>query len=290
MVQAEVLSIDRTFDVKRLSYSIAAKVKLRCPRCRRERLDTREVLRIPLHLLAELATCQECWGPCVVLASELHCQQVSAETDIVSLHAVAECRRCKVNRALDKSVRLSPHKLIGEYCNLSRTDDGVAESVDAGFQPAVEVLFSYSHQDSLFREDIERHLSLLKREGLITTWHDRKILPGSEWETDIDRHIESAAIILLLISADFIASDYCYSIELEHALARHARGLARVIPIIVRPADWHGSRIGELQALPTSGRPISAWPNRDEALLDVANGVRRVLEEMRIRTDSEGRS
>ncbi len=148
---------------------------------------------------------------------------------------------------------------------------------------AIEIFFSYSHKDQELRDQLETQLSLLKRQGFISSWHDRKIGAGEEWAQEIDRHLNSAQIILLLVSADFIASHYCYEQEMMRALERHRLGEARVIPIILRPCDWHNSPFGQLQALPTDGQPITGrnWHTRDEAFLDVTQGIRRVIEKFR---------
>jgi hypothetical protein len=144
----------------------------------------------------------------------------------------------------------------------------------------VEVFLSYSHKDEELRNELVKHLSALKRAGIITDWHDRKITAGTEWEGQIDKHLNSAKVILLLISADFLASDYCSGKELTRAMWRHSRKLARVIPIIVRSVDWKGSPFAKLQALPTDAKPITSWANRDEAFTDVAQGIRRAVTEI----------
>jgi hypothetical protein len=144
----------------------------------------------------------------------------------------------------------------------------------------VEVFYSYAHKDETFRNKLETHLSLLQRQGLITAWHDRHIIPGTDWAQAIDEHLERASVILLLISADFLASDYCYGIELRRALERHQANEARVIPILLRPVDWKDASFAHLQALPTDAKPISTWRNRDAAYTDVAAGIRRVIEDL----------
>src|SRR6266852_1110811 len=144
----------------------------------------------------------------------------------------------------------------------------------------VEVFYSYAHEDEAFRDTLEKHLSLLRRQGLITAWHDRRILPGADWSQAIDEHLEQASVILLLISADFLASDYCYGIEMQRALERHQANEARVIPILLRPVDWKGAPFAHLQALPTDAKPITIWRNRDAAFADVAAGIRRVIEDL----------
>ncbi len=143
---------------------------------------------------------------------------------------------------------------------------------------AVTVFYSYAHEDEKLRDELAKHLSLLKREGIIKEWHDRRIMPGDEWKNQIDHYLETAELILLLVSPDFMASDYCYDIEMQRALERHEEGAARVVPIILRPVDWAKARFAALQALPTDGRAVTDWPNRDRAFLVIAQGIRRAVE------------
>jgi hypothetical protein len=145
-------------------------------------------------------------------------------------------------------------------------------------QKAVEIFFSYAHEDESLRDELAKHLKLLERQGIIKAWHDRNITAGEEWKNAINANLESAEIILLLISADFLASDYCYDIEMKTALERHERKEARVIPIILRSVDWNHSPFGKLTALPTDGKPITSWPNPDEAFTDVVKGLRKVID------------
>jgi len=124
---------------------------------------------------------------------------------------------------------------------------------------------------------------LLKRQGVIDVWHDRKITAGQEWANAIDENLEAAHLILLLVSADFLASDYCYDREMKTALKRHDDGTACVVPIITRPVDWSGALFGKLQALPKDARPVTTWTNRDEAWVNVAQGIRQTVEKLRKR-------
>jgi hypothetical protein len=103
----------------------------------------------------------------------------------------------------------------------------------------IRLFFSYSHQDEALRDELAKHLSLLERDGVLRNWHDRQIVPGSDWAGHIDQHLEQAQIILLLISADFLASDYCYDRELNRAMERHEAGEAGVVPVMLpRPGGW----------------------------------------------------
>ena len=141
----------------------------------------------------------------------------------------------------------------------------------------VELFYSYAHEDEALRDELEKHLSLLKRSGLIVAWHDRRIGVGEEWRHQIDAHARSADIILLLVSPDFLASDYCYNVEMNLALERHDRHEAIVIPIILRPVDWSGAPFAHLQALRQDAKPLTVWANRDEAFLNIAQGIRELV-------------
>jgi len=144
------------------------------------------------------------------------------------------------------------------------------------------LFYSYSHADTGLRHELEEHLSLLKREGLIKEWFDGKIGAGGEMDASIDMNLAQSDIILLLISASFLYSDYCWDREMTRALARHREETARVIPIIVRPVEdgWQQTVFGKLKALPTDGKPVTEWTNRDSAWADVTRGIRSAVKEL----------
>lgn len=146
--------------------------------------------------------------------------------------------------------------------------------------PRLRVVESYAHRDERLREELDKHLSPLRRSQLIETWYDRRIIPGTALDAEIDKHLSTADIILLLISPDFINSDYCYQTELQKALKRHARRQARVIPIILRPVDWKGTPIAGLLAAPRDAKPVTTWQRRDDAFFDVAKSVRKAAEDI----------
>jgi hypothetical protein len=144
----------------------------------------------------------------------------------------------------------------------------------------VRVIFCYAHHDEKQRDELNKHLAVLRRGTLIEIWYDQQITPGDELDREILGHLQDSDLVLLLITPDFMNSNYCYCREMRIALRRHAEGRARVIPIILRPVDWLRTPIGKLLALPKNGRPVTTWRRKDEALLDVAKGVRRAAEEM----------
>lgn len=143
---------------------------------------------------------------------------------------------------------------------------------------AVKIFFCYAHEDESLLKKLKTHLIPLQRQGLIETWHDRDISAGAEWEYEISQQLNTAQIILLLVSPDFMASDYCYSTELKRAIERHESGEATVIPVILRPVYWQGT-LGKLQALPTDATPVidSTWHSLDKALLDVTQGILKIV-------------
>jgi hypothetical protein len=141
----------------------------------------------------------------------------------------------------------------------------------------VRVFISYAHADEAFRLELGKHLATLERQGLVLSWHDRMIAPGQDWTNEIDAAMETSQVILLLISADFIQSRYCYEVELQRALERHATGSAVVIPVILRPVVLGGMPFGHLQSLPTGRKPVADWKSSDTAYVDIVEGVRAVI-------------
>jgi internalin A len=146
---------------------------------------------------------------------------------------------------------------------------------------AVRLFYSYAHKDESLRNELETHLKLLQRQGLIESWNDRDIGAGEEWKRKIDDNLERADIILLLISADFIASEYCYEKELKRALERHEKKEARVIPVVVRDVNWRTAPFAGLQALPKDALAVTKWADKDSAWRNVSEGIEKVAGQMR---------
>lgn len=142
------------------------------------------------------------------------------------------------------------------------------------------IFLSYSHRDEEWRKELETHLAILRRQGVIDVWHDRRIGAGKEIDAGISEPLNTAELILLLVSPYFLASDYCYDIEMTLALERHERGEARVIPIILQPCEWQEAPFGKLRATPTDGKPIAKFPNQHDAFLEVARDIRNVAQEL----------
>jgi tetratricopeptide (TPR) repeat protein len=144
---------------------------------------------------------------------------------------------------------------------------------------ALEVFFSYSRRDQALRERLDTHLALLKRQGVLHTWFDGVIGAGEEIEPEIFRRLDAADVILLLVSPDFVASEFCWSREMTRAMERHEAGEARVIPILLRPVDnWQSAPFGKLKALPEDGLPATEWRDLDQAFRDVTAGIRTAIE------------
>lgn len=152
---------------------------------------------------------------------------------------------------------------------------GLAQVPDA---PALTVFVSYCHADSDLKDQLLKHLEPLRKLDLVETWHDRDIRPGEEWADRISDELEAADLILLLVSIDFINSEYCYSQELARALERHEEQSAIVVPVILRSCLWTHMPFAKLQAVPTDGKPVTTFANIDEALTQVAESIRRLAE------------
>lgn len=143
---------------------------------------------------------------------------------------------------------------------------------------AVTLLLCYAQKDVSMVKELKNHLRVLERKGLIEIWDKGNISPGEEWKEAIDEHLRQAQIILLLISASFLASDFCYKVELRGAIERHEHKAARVIPVILRPALWREeASLDKLEPLPDEARPIVKWATRDEGYNNIAVGINKVI-------------
>lgn len=162
---------------------------------------------------------------------------------------------------------------------LNGVDLDEQRSIDAaGIRHAKSVFLSYSHKDEKWRDQLETHLKLLQRQNVIRAWTDRKILPGMEWDKEIDRNLNAADIILLLVSADFLASDYCWDIEIRRAMERHEANEAVVVPIMLRMCDLTDAPFSRLKGLPKDMEPLVNDNNEvpDRAWTEVARGLREI--------------
>ena len=195
----------------------------------------------------------------------------------------AERERVRAQYQSDKAAEEETPATVG-----GRWDSGahirfvpVAGPAGALHHAIVDSVFcSFSQQDEKLYRGLVTHLATLKRRGIIADWYDRRV---EGWKGEVDDRLDSADLILMLISPSFISSEYCYDAEVARAMKRHEAGEARVIPVILRPCDWAGTPFSKFQALPTSGKPVSQWANRDEALLNVAEGIRKAAEDLNAR-------
>jgi hypothetical protein len=144
----------------------------------------------------------------------------------------------------------------------------------------LRLFISYSHEDEKMKNELDKHLIMLKRSGKVEVWNDRRLMAGEEWDTGIKDEMHRADIILLLVSADFNNSEYIWKEELAHAMERHEKGTARVVPIILRKCEWKDMPYAKLQALPKGARPVTEFPDKDDAYTDIASGIRMLVDNM----------
>ncbi len=161
----------------------------------------------------------------------------------------------------------------------STKGDGAQVRMKLNPANVLKIFFCYAHEDEQLLDKLKSHLRPLQREDLIDIWQDRDISAGSDWEREISEQLNTADIVLLLVSPDFMDSDYCYAVEMRQAIKRHEYGEAQVIPVILRPVYWQGSPFGKLQALPKDAKPVmsASWHSQDEAFFNVAEGIRKAV-------------
>ena len=164
---------------------------------------------------------------------------------------------------------------------LSGAEDLSAKKSEPLAPAAIPAFVSYSHEDAKLKAELIKHLAPLERLKLVSHWDDGEIRPGDHWERTIAEKMTAAKLILLLISSDFIASEFCYEKELAAALKRDKTKTARVLPVILRPCLWQDLPFGKLQAIPDEGKPVTSWPSPDEAMMEVAKAVREAAQAVR---------
>lgn len=144
----------------------------------------------------------------------------------------------------------------------------------------IKVFISYAHEDEEYKDKLIKHLAILKRKNILKEWHDRKILAGQQFDNEISKQLLEADIILLMISVDFLNSDYCYEKEMQKALELNKANIARVIPIIVRKCDWKDSPFANLKVSPTDGKDLKGWKDEDEAYMNIINDIKAVINDI----------
>lgn len=176
---------------------------------------------------------------------------------------------------------------IGEYELIFSTS--ASPAIDIGNAPtiskAINIFISYAHEDRRYLDQLRKHLLPLQMQGWIKIWDDSDIYAGVNVEREVEEQMQRANVILLLISASFLASEFCYGKEMRWAMEKHALGTATVIPILLRSCDWRETPFGGIQGLPRDGQPISSRPDRDRAFFEIAQEIRRVIEELQNKRD-----
>jgi len=162
-----------------------------------------------------------------------------------------------------------------DFDNVRRKDRPMIE------RKPIKLFYSYTHKDEVLRNELDTHLKLLQRMGVIDSWHDRCIEAGDDWKQKIDEKMDEADLILLLVSADFIASEYCYEKEMKKAMARQNEGKAVVVPILLRDVNWGSAPFAKLQALPKDALPVTKWSDKDSAWRNVSEGIQSLVEKLR---------
>jgi len=188
----------------------------------------------------------------------------------------------ELNWSTEKYKRISEQLKTESLIRPGRGQGGSVALVKASTTSPLNLFVVYAHSDEALKDELLKHLAPLKRLELINAWHDRKIVPGEEWDEKISTHLEKSQIILLLVSIDLMNSSYCYDIEVERALELHDQEKAKVVPIILRSCMWNFSPFAKIQASPKDAKPVTAWPDKDEAFTSIAEGIRQLAEQIMI--------
>jgi len=157
----------------------------------------------------------------------------------------------------------------------------------------LSVFISYAHRDEKLKDRFLVHLAALKRERLIGVWHDRMLRPGEHLDKAIETELAAADLVILLVSPDFINSDYCTEKEMQRAFARAKDGQCKVAPVVLKPCQWRniriiaGGELGDFLAMPRDGKPVTQWPSRDAALDTVVADIRRLITDEGSRATAE---
>lgn len=140
----------------------------------------------------------------------------------------------------------------------------------------VKIFISYAHEDKEFKDELEKHFSVMRRNGEIEPWNDKMIMPGELWDETINTSLDNAQLLIFLISPDFL-SEYCYNIETSKAFKRHNEKSAKIVPIILRYCDWMSTPFAKFQVLPNLGKPVKDFADRDKAFLEVLEGIKKSI-------------
>lgn len=140
-----------------------------------------------------------------------------------------------------------------------------------------KIFISYAHEDESFKDALVKHLSGISRNGLVQIWTDTTIQPGQEWDQEIRSALHAADIILFLVSADFMASNYIHNIEIAQAIERHNSGRVVIVPVIIRPCDFRSLPLKKFQALPKNSIAVTKWSDQDEAYLNIVQGIKMLI-------------
>jgi hypothetical protein len=148
------------------------------------------------------------------------------------------------------------------------------------------LFLSYAHEDRDIVAELRKHLAPLQHEQIVTDWYDLELMPGDDWDREILSQLASSDLVIVMISADFLASNYAYGRELRLALNLHDQERVHLLPVIGRNCKWQNLPFARLQVLPEGAVAINSWQSRDDAFVSVVLGVERVAREILSSGDS----
>jgi small GTP-binding protein len=198
--------------------------------------------------------------------------------DFVNVEALQQARSNKETHVASRTAKVLELSMFAGIPD--QFDDKQHFPKESAVSNTPKLFISYSHKDAEYKDELLNRLKVISRQFNVDTWHDEQLLAGDKIDPEIIKQLDVADMVIMLISPDFIASDYCFETEMQRALENAEQRSSRVIPIIVRETpDWHQHAIGQDLALPDDGKPLEDWPSADKFWGSVQTGIRRVIED-----------
>jgi len=234
----------------------------------------------------QVSLCPGCGEECVIdtrlYDKEFECEECDVKFDFTKLrHHSNMSYRINSEFLLrnEKHIKSQFSNENGTVIDISKIRGRMNVDIEGDGLMKVKVFLSYCHEDEAMKNELDKALIMLKRNNKIETWNDRCIIAGSELEEGILKNLESADIILLLVSTDFLASPYCYEKEMKIAIERHNNKEAVVIPVILRSCDWLNSDLKKLTAVPKDGKAIKLWSDPDAAYFEAKEEIEKAIDD-----------
>lgn len=260
-------------------YIATALVTVFCPCCEKAR-DIQPYLEAPFVLLTDIGKCRTCKGSLELEKEEIDYADSGSGHWEVNVRADLVCRICSKNEPKELHIPVKSWDKFRQTGNLEVSFTDLTWRAETTVRTG-KVFISYSHKDARWLERLRVHLKPLERLGAIKSWDDTIIKPGAKWREEILRGLESARVAILLISPDFLASDFINNNELPPLLASAKSHGVVILPVIVSPCRFAETKsLSQFQAVNSPSQPLSMLTRaKQEAIfVEVSKAVENAVE------------